>query len=500
MKNKYLLFLFLFIFLIINASAINIVNSVSTASDNITILDNGNGRIINSHISADGLNAILFFDNDTSDYLFHYNLSRPFELSTAIFKEKLDLGNIFNITSDMHISYDGQIIILGGRSNANLVNYVLRRYNLASAYNVSTASFQYGRSSLFNSDGIGSFSFISNGLNMFSIGQTDETFKKYSMSTPFDIRTLNNVQNVTKESLTGAGAHGLSMSADGRKFYAIANTINLMEYSMSTPFDLSTMQNNSINQTLSRQSYRLFMANNTFIYSGDTTNTTYQYNTLPTYHLGTSGSITFNFNEYKLISNGKDIFNNYNNISLFIDNALIPIYPSQNYSGFSGSIKVFDINFTTSQDINMRSFNTTYNFNIIVLACNNYISGALCNAFPIAVEIKEGAVISPTPQGSVGNSATNYLNSFFPDYTTLSFKQKMAYVILTMLLISVFIIVLVSALSGTFYKEVLYLVGIIDLLFFFYFIGIHYISIAVLIILVLIALPVSYFILRGNKV
>jgi hypothetical protein len=93
----------------------------------------------------------------------------------------------------------------------------------------------------------------------------------------------------------------------------------------------------------------------------------------------------------------------------------------------------------------------------------------------------------------------NPLLNLFPDHTTLTFGQKMGYVLIVMLISALLLLYAGSQLrSEGLHSLMLYVVIIILIIEFFYFIAIQYIPLGILISLILIATAIIYLAIRGK--
>jgi sugar lactone lactonase YvrE len=90
--------------------------------------------------------------------------------------------------------------------------------------------------------------FKPNGLKMYVIGTVGDDINEYDLSTPWDFSTLSFLQSasVASEETT---PHGLFIRSDGERAYIVGSASDeVNEYSLSTPWDISTI---SLNYSLS---------------------------------------------------------------------------------------------------------------------------------------------------------------------------------------------------------------------------------------------------------
>ena len=85
--------------------------------------------------------------------------------------------------------------------------------------------------------------FSNDGAKMFVVGWIGEDINEYTLSTPFDVSTASYAGDVERFSVSeqDTAPRGMAFSNDGAKMFVvgwIGEDIN--EYTLSTPFDVST--------------------------------------------------------------------------------------------------------------------------------------------------------------------------------------------------------------------------------------------------------------------
>lgn len=120
-------------------------------------------------------------------------------------------------------------------------NGTLKRYNLASAWDLSTATF-HSSVSLNSAKNYGGLWFSSNGLQFYTINTTDDRVEKWSMSLAYTISSATFSSSFTVSG-QDTGMRGLTFKADGTKMYMAGNqyvNTKVYQYNLSTGFDFST--------------------------------------------------------------------------------------------------------------------------------------------------------------------------------------------------------------------------------------------------------------------
>jgi sugar lactone lactonase YvrE len=176
------------------------------------------------------------------------------------------------------------------------------QYSLSTAFDVSTASYDSvsfdGSSQETSPQGL---VFSSDGTKMYTVGQAADSFFQYSLSTAFDLSTASYASksfSVASQDLTPTD---LAISADGTKMYMIGVTSDsIFEYDLSTAFDVSTASYNSVSLSLSAQDTSPrglhFSSDGTKMFvAGDSSNSVLQYTLTTGFDLSTASYDSVSF-------------------------------------------------------------------------------------------------------------------------------------------------------------------------------------------------------------
>ena len=83
--------------------------------------------------------------------------------------------------------------------------------------------------------------FSNDGAKMFVVGDQGNDISEYTLSTPFDVSTATFANVVFSVSGQDTSPQGMAFSNDGAKMFVVGwNGANISEYTLSTPFDVST--------------------------------------------------------------------------------------------------------------------------------------------------------------------------------------------------------------------------------------------------------------------
>ena len=182
--------------------------------------------------SADGTKM---FVTGYEDIINEYTLSTPFHVSTAGFVGYFDVSSQDTSTQDVAFSADGSkmfVVSLDGQD--------VSEYTLPTPFDVFTAGFVHSFDVSSQDTFPTGMAFSSDGTKMFVIGSSGDDVYEYTLSTPFDVSTAGFVHSFDVSS-QGTAPSGVAFSAGGAKmFVAGFGGGDVYEYTLSTPFDVST--------------------------------------------------------------------------------------------------------------------------------------------------------------------------------------------------------------------------------------------------------------------
>ena len=263
----------------------NILANV-THIDDQTYQDGGSGSnfLTGIEFNADGTKMFTVYlaadtGNSNIDFINEYDLSTPFDISTSTYagdSERCNLANGWSAaayeekpdtTGDMAFSSNGLHIFIINRGLNNVDNDALWRYDLTKPFDVSTCTLvqekdpdasealngwrsgsigtshkrHHAQGVTINPDGTKIFiSFNATGGIAGKSG-----IREYSLSTPYDISTLTHVDSagiLLPNSTPSSNPDALSLSADGKKIFIVYHGTNgsdaiVEQYSLSSPYD-----------------------------------------------------------------------------------------------------------------------------------------------------------------------------------------------------------------------------------------------------------------------
>ncbi|MDZ7726636.1 MAG: tail fiber domain-containing protein [Candidatus Campbellbacteria bacterium] len=189
----------------------------------------------------------MYLSDRSSNNIYQYTLSTPWDLSTAAYDT---------------VSFDGQagfprgvFLKSDGTKMYELDGSTTYQYTLSTPWDLSTASYDSVSFSVSGqeSDAQG-LALKSDGTKMYVIGDNNNTVYQYGLSTPWDLSTAS----YDSVSFSVSGQEGISrelaFKSDGAKMYIVGDGANsVFQYSLSTPWDLSTASYDSVSFDVSNE-------------------------------------------------------------------------------------------------------------------------------------------------------------------------------------------------------------------------------------------------------
>lgn len=222
----------------------------------------------------------MYIVGSSTDRVHQYSLSTPFSINTASYDSVS-----FSFSSQsvnpykVRFNSDGtKMYMLGGR--------IVYQYSLSTAFAVNTASYD-SVSFNFSSQDTVPYDFVFNldGSKVYLIGAVNQRIFQYSLSTPFSISTTSYDSVLFNYTAQETIAWGLSFSNDGTKMFLVGTSSDAVyQYNLSTPFSLSTASYSSVSFSIASQGGNfqalVFSDNGAKMYAvNDYNDTVYQYST-----------------------------------------------------------------------------------------------------------------------------------------------------------------------------------------------------------------------------
>ncbi len=182
--------------------------------------------------------TVLYMLGQTGDDINKYNLSIPYDISTAVFSSvALSVAAEETAPSDVLFNNNGTVLYVSGTSGDDI-----NKYNLSIPYDISTAVFDsvalsvaatqtFPVAMLYNGDG----------SKLFVLGSTPDTIDSYNLSTPYDISSATFATTTLDVSFEESSPRAMKYNVDGTKLFVIGTSdFEVNVYSLATPYEIGT--------------------------------------------------------------------------------------------------------------------------------------------------------------------------------------------------------------------------------------------------------------------
>lgn len=187
----------------------------------------------------------LYTGGYADDTIYEYNITDPNDISTATYSGRsYYLGSSFENPASIAFNNDGTMFFALSLSFDSV-----RQYSLSTPYNISTATYNSEAFEILDSIEVNpsAVSFSGDGTKMYIAGNETDSIYQYNLGTAFDVTTAvySNI-SVDVSSQTTA-PHAIRFNNKGDKAFVIGyfNSV-VYQYSLSTPFDLSSISFDNI--------------------------------------------------------------------------------------------------------------------------------------------------------------------------------------------------------------------------------------------------------------
>ncbi|MEP4095241.1 hypothetical protein, partial [Reichenbachiella sp.] len=196
-----------------------------TPSTDYTITGVSPGLIPNLAVAADGLSAVLTLSGSATAHQSSNNVSDltfTFENSAFVNDDASLIENADGASSNLGITYYD--------NNPTLIYGDI--FDITGDVAYSGLSYDVGGDPM-------EMVFSQDGTKMFVVDFND-VVKQYTLSSPFDLSGTVTLDATTFSLITDEVTTGIAFSTNGMKMYAIANTNLVHQYSLTTPFDITS--------------------------------------------------------------------------------------------------------------------------------------------------------------------------------------------------------------------------------------------------------------------
>jgi hypothetical protein len=225
----------------------------------------------------------MYLQGQTTDDVFQYSLSTAWDISTASYDSvNLDLSSQSAGMSGLTFKPDGTKLY-----TCDNVNDSVYQYSLTTAWDLSTASYDSVSFSVASQASIPQgVRFNSDGTSMFICDNGTDSIYQYTLSTAYDISTASYASKSFSFASQDTVPQGIDFNQSGTRLIMLGNTNKyVFQYSLSTPFDVSTLSYDNVFYDLTTQATSTVYGL-AFSYAGDkmyittaVSDTTFQYTT-----------------------------------------------------------------------------------------------------------------------------------------------------------------------------------------------------------------------------
>ncbi len=201
----------------------------------------GEGTPRGLYFKSDG--TVMYILGETSDSVIPFDLSSPWQVNTATTRtQSLSVTAQETVPVGLHFKPDGRSLYVVGTTGDDI-----NQYNLSTPWDLTTASF-VGVTTIptagnVNSDATPFSVFFKqdDGTKFYVMGGTSDLVRQYSLSVGWAVTSRATFETSFSVTTQEATPIGLYFNPDGTKMFVIGTTgDDINEYSLSNPWDLSS--------------------------------------------------------------------------------------------------------------------------------------------------------------------------------------------------------------------------------------------------------------------
>jgi len=212
--------------------------------------------------------------------VFQYSLVTADDISSASYDSKSYTSSELSNGSGVFIKPDGTKMYMTGYGNDTVF-----QYTLSTPWDVSTASYDTGVNLDISTEDEVPYTlvFSTDGTKMYIPGGVNDTVFQYVLTTPWDLSTASYDNKFVDIGSESTSPWGIFFKPDGMKMYILDFTGHLFQYTLSTPWDVSTASYDTITKDITGQATQcngLWMnqyGNTAYITTTGGLNSIYQY-------------------------------------------------------------------------------------------------------------------------------------------------------------------------------------------------------------------------------
>ena len=186
----------------------------------------------------DGLK--LYFVGTTNDSVYQYDLTTPYQLSTATYIGLFAFGTTVVDPTSVSFSPDGtKMLVLGNAADT------IYSYTLSTPWLVSTAVYDSVSFSVTTQEATPTGLFVKpDGTTFWVVGGTADTVFQYTMSTPWSLATAAYASVSASVTTQDTNPGTLCFNGDGTRLFVMGRTNNSIQvYLVATPWSVASITN-----------------------------------------------------------------------------------------------------------------------------------------------------------------------------------------------------------------------------------------------------------------
>ena len=229
--NKKFLIIFIFFILFLTTNAFEFITYKQSK-----VVTSDSDQIRGIQFKPDGTIMYVSERETDPDTIMQYSLSTPFDISTATFQFKTTLTNItLPHAIEFHPNGTKMYVI-------NNTGTTVEQYTLTTAWDTSTLD-HYGTYNVTNEDQLRALAFKPDGTRMYVTGADAFIIKEYTLTTAWDVTSATNTANSSSLESDENNPRNIQFHSDGTIMYLGGNGgDDINKYTLSTPWDISTLE------------------------------------------------------------------------------------------------------------------------------------------------------------------------------------------------------------------------------------------------------------------
>ena len=190
----------------------------------------------------------MFVVGNSASAIHEYALSTGFDISTASFTQSFSVASQSTAPSGIAFKPDGTIMFVAEAYNSTILQYAL-----SSAFDVSSASYTHNFNVASQEADVRGVAFNSDGTVMLITGIGGDDVNEYALSSAYDVSTASFVDlfSIASEE---TNPQDLLFNSDGTTMWIVGDdTDALIQYTLTSGFDVSTASYTSTGSSLASQ-------------------------------------------------------------------------------------------------------------------------------------------------------------------------------------------------------------------------------------------------------